>query len=96
METTNDDGASDARDGVTDALDAIIVTAQQGSPSEQQPHRTPTELFNIEMEGLLDNGKLPALNILLRGVPARFNYQTTMHPLIPMAFGIKGKAHLRP
>ena len=50
----------------------------------------------LEMEELLDNAKLPVFNILLRSVPAHFNYQTVLQALISMAFGIIGKAHLRP
>ena len=32
MESTNDNGASDMRDSVIDALDAIVVTSQHESP----------------------------------------------------------------
>ena len=48
------------------------------------------------MEELLDAGKLPALSILLRSVPTKFNYHTTMRILIPMAFGPADQAHLSP
>ena len=96
MESTNDNGASDARDSVTEAPNAIVVTAQQESPTGKQARQTPTELSNLEMEDLLDGGKLPALNILLWSAPAKFNYHTMMRTLIPMAFGSIDQAHLRP
>ena len=94
MESPFDGEMQDANGAVVAQLGAIVVTAQAESPSEQQPCRTPVDASNDEMETLLDNGELPAPDIVFRQVPAGFNYHSTLRSMIPMAFGQKGKEHV--
>ena len=96
MESRNDaDGHDDS--GTTLARLRDMNAAASSEPRSASPtFRTPVEVFNLEVEALLEGGELPALDILFSQTPVGFNYHSMMKSVIPMTFGQKGKDHVSP
>jgi len=96
MESRND---ADGHDDIGTALARLgdMNAAASSEPRSASPtFRTPVEVFNLEVEALLEGGELPALDILFSQTPVGFNYHSMIKSVIPMTFGQKGKDHVSP
>ena len=96
MSSEDDDDADAACGGVDETLTALVAMARQSSPTAREARgESPASFFNRRMNIYLDNGDLPALNLLFQGVSATFNYYGSVKTLVPMAFGLINSVHLQ-